>query len=120
MKRDMDLIRKMLLAIEDESSGWAPEFQFEGYTPDQVGYHGYLLVDAGLAVGVAMTHDNSEAPDWIVTHLTWAGHEFAANARKDSRWREALSLIRTKADTVSFAVLGELLAKLAEKQLGLS
>ena len=51
MKRDLELIRKMVLAIEDAPSGYAPELKFEGYTDEQVGYHAYLLLDAGLAKG---------------------------------------------------------------------
>lgn len=46
MKRDLDLIRKMLLAIEESPSGFAPELKFPGYTDAQIGYHAYLLIDA--------------------------------------------------------------------------
>ncbi len=54
MKRDFDLIRKLVFAIEECPSGQMPE-GLDGYTPDQVGYHNYLLVDAGLAKGVDTT-----------------------------------------------------------------
>jgi len=42
MKRDLDLIRKMVLAMEEAPTGYAPEPLFDGYTPAQVGYHAYL------------------------------------------------------------------------------
>ena len=48
MKRDMELIRKLVLALENEPTGYAPEnLNIEGYTSEQVGYHAYLMIDAG-------------------------------------------------------------------------
>ncbi len=39
MKRDMELIRQMVLAIEDFPSGFAPKtLNIEGYTKEQVSY----------------------------------------------------------------------------------
>ena len=50
MRRDFDLIRKMVLTIEDSSTGWAPpKMEFEGYTETEIGYHAFLMIDAGLA-----------------------------------------------------------------------
>ena len=66
-----------------------PEFSFEGYTPSQVGYHAYLLVDACLAKGVDVTTHGSQAPAALITSLTWAGYEFAEAARDDTRWKKA-------------------------------
>jgi hypothetical protein len=38
MKCDLELVRKMLLAIEDAESGFAPDdMSFDGYTTSQVG-----------------------------------------------------------------------------------
>ena len=37
MKRDMELIRKMILLIEDHPSGWAPDIEIVGYTAQQIG-----------------------------------------------------------------------------------
>lgn len=64
MKRDLNLVRKMLLAIEEAPTGWAPELSFEGYTQAQVGYHAYLLIDAGLARGSDASTMGSEAFLW--------------------------------------------------------
>ena len=47
MRRDWDLIRTMMLTIEDSASGWAPsELKVDGYTDAQVGYHAYLSLPA--------------------------------------------------------------------------
>lgn len=120
MKRDLDLIRKMVLAIEDAESGWAPELSFEGYTPSQVGYHAYLLVDAGLAKGVDSTVHGGQAPTALITSLTWAGHEFAEAARDDTRWNKALGIVMEKGGAISFEVLKQLLTFLMKGAFGLA
>jgi hypothetical protein len=52
----------MILAIEGSAPGWAPsELKFDGYTDAQVGYHAYLLIDAGLARGEDASTMGSEA-----------------------------------------------------------
>ena len=119
MKRDLDLIRKMLFAVEETPSGWAPELGFEGYTDAQVAYHAYLLVDAGLAQGLDFTSAGSDGPEWQVQYLTWAGHEFAEAARDNTRWNKALSLVKEKGGAITVALLTELLTNLMKRSLGM-
>lgn len=110
----MDLIRKMVLAVEDHPSGWAPKLEFEGYTPGQVGYHAYLLVDAGLAAGLDATDMDSDGPFYEVQNLTAAGHDFAEAARNQFVWDEVREEMRRKG--VVSATL-DVLKKLLDKQL---
>ena len=50
MKRDPDLIRKIILAVEDLPTGLVlDKIKIDGYTREQIGYHSYLIVDSGLA-----------------------------------------------------------------------
>ena len=120
MKRDWDLIRKMILAIEDHPAGWAPsDLSFDGYTQGQVGYHAYLLVDAGLAKGEDASVIGSEGPRGFITSLTWAGHEFADAARDDSRWKKALGVVTKKGGNVTVEILTQLLGSLMRGAFGL-
>jgi hypothetical protein len=97
VKRDMELIRKMLIAIEDNSAGWAPDpLKIEGYSDEAIGYHAYLLVDAGLAKGTDMTTNMSTAPEYMIQMLTWAGHEFCQAAREDTRRKKAMGVVAKK------------------------
>jgi hypothetical protein len=74
VKRDMELIRKLVLALEDALTGYAPDdLKIQGYTPEQVGYHAYLLIDAGLSTGNDVSHMGSSSPEAMLTSLTWAG-----------------------------------------------
>lgn len=120
MKRDLDLIRKMMLTIEDSASGWAPsELKFDGYTDAQLGYHAYLLIDAGLARGQDASTMGSEAPEGMITSLTWEGHEFAEAARDEGRWKEAMGTVAAKGGNVTLDVLKQLLVSYMKSTFGL-
>jgi hypothetical protein len=119
MKRDLELIRKMILAIEDAPSGWAPVLKFEGYTDAQFGYHAYLLLDAGFARGQDASTIGGEGPEGFISSLTWAGHEFAEAARDETRWRKALGIVQEKGGTVTIGVLTQLLVSLMKGALGI-
>jgi len=119
MKRNLELIRKMVLAIKDAPSGWAPDLSFEGYTSAQIGYHAYLLVDAGLSRGSDASTMDSEGPEAMITSLTWAGHEFAEAARDDTRWNKAMCTVKDKGGTITLNLLMQLLCSLMKAAFGL-
>ena len=89
MKRDMDLIRQLLLKIEalnlprgttkffDPSDS---ELQVEGYTPAQIAYHLDLLFDQGFVEGQrGMTN-------FGIAGLGWQGHELLDDIRDPDVW----------------------------------
>jgi Hypothetical protein (DUF2513) len=120
MKRDLELVRKMLLAIEDAETGFAPdELAFDGHTQAQVGYHAYLLVDGGFATGSDITDTSCTGPVWCISSLTWTGHEFAAAARDENRWKKAIGLVKEKSGTITMDALTQLLGSLMRGSLGL-
>jgi Hypothetical protein (DUF2513) len=110
----------MVLEIEASPSGWAPNsFEFEGCTEAQIGYHAYLLLDAGLAKGVEASSMGSDSPKGFISSLTWAGHEFADAARDETRWRKAMGVVQEKGGSVTIGVLTQLLVSLMKGALGL-
>lgn len=119
MQRDMELIRKILLVIEQSDSGWAPQLQIEGYSEAQIGYHAYLLIDAGLAHGQDASTLRSDAPQGLITSLTWEGHEFAEAARDSGRWSRAMGIVAEKGGDVTLDVLKQLLVSLMKASFGL-
>lgn len=112
MKRDMDLIRKLLLAIEAEPTGLAPDhFDIPDYSQEQIGYHLLLMVEAKLAVGREFRSFDDPAPTGEVERLTWAGHEFLDAARDPSRWEKAKEMAG-KVGSGSLDVFKQILAQL--------
>src|SRR5439155_7767741 len=110
MKRDMELIRKMVLLIEQQPHGWAPNnINVDGYTDEQITYHAYLLVDSGLAAGSDITTTGSSGPEYVITCLTSAGHDFAGASRNENVWKKATGIVREKVGAVTLEIMKELL-----------
>jgi hypothetical protein len=118
MKRDMELIRKLVLALE-ACDGFAPAISVEGYTPQQIGYHSHLMGEAGLAHVSDATNFESVGPMADLMYLTWEGHEFADAARDENRWNKAKDLVKDKAGAVTVGVFTQLLTWLAKSSLGI-
>jgi len=90
MKRDLDLIRQILLALERHPHGFAPdEVALENATAEQIGFHVHLLAQAGLITAVDATHLHSPSPQALARSLTWQGYEFLELARNLDRWNRA-------------------------------
>jgi hypothetical protein len=120
MKRDMNLVRSIVLALEGNAAGFAPkDLPIEGYSKEEIGYHIYIMLEAGLVRGADVTTYGSSSPEAIATSLTWAGHEFADAARDPKRWQRALEIAKEKAGSVTLDVLLKLLRELMSSGLGL-
>ncbi|MDB5971361.1 MAG: Uncharacterized protein JWQ90_3811 [Hydrocarboniphaga sp.] len=106
MKRDMDLARQILLAIEgqedaDGSSWFALEF--EGVSDKSVSHHIRLLHEAGLLDAIDLS--TMAGPEWRPKSLTWAGHEFLDAARDETLWNKAKALVISKTGSLGFEAL---------------
>lgn len=118
MKRDMNLVRKIILALEDSPTGFAPkDFEVGGHKKEEIGYHIYIMMEAGLVRAADVTTHGSKSPEAIAVGLTWAGHEFADASRDSSRWDKAMQLIKEKAGSVTLDVLINLLKSLMSSSL---
>ena len=120
MKRDMELIRKMLLELEGE----AP-VDLSQYSKEQQTYHTVLLLESGLITSIngsldRIARDGRGNPiGFPPLRLTWAGHEFLDAAKNDTIWNQTRNLIKTKAGDVSFEVLKTVLTECAKRAMGL-
>jgi hypothetical protein len=120
MQRDIDLIRQLLFRMEDHPGAFAPrDYAVEGYTADQIGYHVWLLGQAGLMKVADVTSQGSDGPQAIPLNLTWEGHEFIAAARSDTTWAHAKEKAKSVGGALSFAVFKQLLESLSKIHLGI-
>ncbi|MDO8458629.1 MAG: DUF2513 domain-containing protein [Burkholderiaceae bacterium] len=120
MKRDIDLIRKILLRIEEYEYGFIEnEIKIESFTADQIGFHVHLIGEAGLAKVIATTNIQSTSPQAMPICLTWDGYEFLEAAKDETLWSKAKSVIIKPAGGVAFTVLLEWLKTEAKTKLGL-
>ena len=121
MKRDMDLVRNILLKVEEHEHGHAPrKVEIEGYSDEQIGYHAWLMGEAGLLHVADTTCMDSPSPVAIPTSMTWEGHEFLEAARQSSTWEAAKEKISKAGAGLTFEVLKAVLVAISKGALGLS
>jgi hypothetical protein len=90
VKRDLDLIRKILLACEAELHDYAPHpLTVDGYGDDRIGFHVHLMIQAGLLDGGDVTHMGSASPMGMAQSMTWEGYEFLEAGRDEQRLNKA-------------------------------
>ena len=120
MKRDLDLVRKILLAMEQLEHGFVQgDLHVEGHTEDEIGFHVFLIGEAGLAKVVENTHIQSQSPSAFPLHLTWEGYEFLEAAKDETLWGKAKSVVIKPAGGVAFGVLLDWLKAEAKSRLGM-
>jgi hypothetical protein len=98
MKRDMDLVRDLLLRIEGDplfdGTTWVriespEELGITGHSPKEVAYHLDLLIEEKFIKG---SSDIQPMP--MINNLTWKGHEFLDNIRDNGIWSKTKERIK--------------------------
>jgi len=110
MKRDVDLIRQLLLEIERRGAECPPDElrSVDSCHEDRIHYHLRLAIDAGL---VKETNRTSGGRPCL--RLSCAGHEFLDLCRDDVRWREAKWVVQEHTGGLSLNILRAVLTKWA-------
>jgi hypothetical protein len=116
MKRDMDLIRDILMKIEDlPYDGGFHEIPIEGRSHAEISYHIMLLAEARLIEATNLTtHDGI---DWKPKRLTYAGHEFLDAARSNKVWQEAKDWLLSATGTLTLEGLKTALPEVTKRLL---
>jgi hypothetical protein len=117
MKRDMDIVREILISIEAAPFDGGPLRLTwpEDYSSEQIAYHIMLLHQAGLIY--AFDFSTEVAPDWRAGYLTWEGHEFLNAALDGGRWSRAKALVLEKGGGLVFEVLKQALVYEMKKRV---
>ena len=92
MRRDMDLIRAIVLKLESWElrpgaivicNDIENDFPISGYTADQVSYHFNLIAESGW---IETGGRNPTSRSFTFRSLTSKGHDFADSVRDDKIW----------------------------------
>lgn len=121
MRRDMDLVRRILLKAEEstEEQGRAGWLKLDGYDQMTVARHVQLLKEAGLAEAHVLTGDGVAPQAALVFRLTWEGHDFLDAVRNDTVWAKTKQLLKEKGGSGSFEIIKAIAISYAKAQLGL-
>ena len=121
MKRDWNLIREMLLAIEDQTEGGKILRRLDipsSYPPAQVVGHLRLVNDAGFLEGNVKFHRDGVI---LVLHgLSWSGHDFLDTIWDNTVWEKTQEKAAQVGGSIALDTLKALAVKAAESLLGLS
>lgn len=121
MKRNMNLVRDILLSVEEVTTPnvkWMYRYgdsvpqSLAKYSQEEVEYHVSLCEESGLICGVAIYNGGL----WIdVSDLTPAGHDFLSNIRDDAIWKKVFGSVKS----ASLGVFVDLAEKVVRSQFGL-
>lgn len=111
MRRDSDLIRVILLAVEaDDRCEVLKLTEIAGYADEAVHFHARLLVEKGFLK--TYFPDRTGRQPWICIRLTWDGYDFLDNIRDPVVWK---SVKRASAKIGSWSI--ETLAAVAKAMI---
>ena len=117
MKRDLDLVREILLVVEGAGTEGLDRdgVNLDGHDSQEIGRHIQLLHEAGYLIASYTEPDQGGIVLHNVERLTWKGHEFLDAARNDTVWHKVTASIRSKAAAVPFEVLSAMLVEATKR-----
>ncbi len=83
MRRDMDIVRSIVLAVSDASG---PVNSVVDVSDEDFASHAQLLEEAGLIEAALLPQGKRVATSAVIFRLTWNGHEFADSVRDPKVW----------------------------------
>lgn len=121
MKRDMDLIRNLLMILQESNDPYGVDGlpEVEGYSKEQLSYHICLLEEAGLIHARPIEQLSMGYDDFFGIKLTWQGQDFINAAEDETIWKKAKCNILKPGVSFTFDILKEWLKAEAKQKLGL-
>lgn len=121
MKRDLDLIRYILLTTEQSDKGVTDSVLVnQCYDIRTIAFHTELLIDRGLVSGSVEYDGFHTTPLGVeITRITWEGYDYLDSIRSDKVWRKAKEVISKSVGDTSLLVVKDtcqLVAKTLIKQ----
>lgn len=112
MKRDWDLIKKILIHIEEWPPDHMPsEVEINDIEPEIVSYHVKILHNGDLIEAFDVS---SQECAWYAIGLTWKGHEFLDAIRNESVWSKVKSKLAAAGGSLPIEVIKTLAIETAK------
>lgn len=103
MKRDLSLVRRILLRCEEAPANqWLESQHFDlGVKNFELGEHVGLMIDASLLDG-EMTGTHDDQISFFIRKVTWLGHDFLDASRDTKIWSKLLEMAKDKGISLTF------------------
>lgn len=106
MKRNLEIIRSLLLQIETfPYPNKYMTLEAEDSTASEISYHVRLLTEGGLIE--AEDNPYSCFDEWSQVRLTWQGHELLELARNQAHWEAAQKILVDRNAGLHFKLLAD-------------
>lgn len=112
----MELVFEILKKIvdSDHEDIYCRPIRLDGYQPEEIGYHLYLMDQAGLLE--ANVQETTVGPLYEATffvEMKWDGYEFLEALQNDSVFEKFKAVLKEKGGNIPFKIAEELLLKLS-------
>lgn len=119
MKRDMELVRQIMLNIEALPAGQPVQFRMAEVEDRVLLAHLEMMIAGGLVNGKITQPHGSRGAVIIISDLTWEGHEWISTVRDQDVWERTRATLQEKSGAFSFELAKAVAAHLVRLQLGL-
>ncbi|MEN0643340.1 DUF2513 domain-containing protein [Alkalicoccobacillus gibsonii] len=113
MKRELDLIRDILILLEEDESRDPKTITSEDYSEEVVHYNLRLLYKEGFIEA----HSLEGGTRFLPRSLTWDGHNLLADIKDDSVWSKVKENLKRHSGTASIEVIKAIAATVAKKAI---
>ena len=119
MKRDLDLVRQLMLQIEALPAAPPVQYRMSEIEDPVLLAHLEMLIEAELVNGRISRSQGARGDVISVSGLTWQGHEWVEMVRSQSLWNEVKSAVLDGGGVLTFELTRAMAAKLLRARLAL-
>ena len=119
MKRDLDLIRELLLKIEALPVGPPAQYRLDEVDDPVLTAHLELLLESGLVRGKISRTQGSRGDVITIAGLTWQGHEWIEAVRNADVWRETKRELLDGGGVLTYELTRAMASRIVRARLGL-
>ena len=119
MKRDLDLVRQILLQIEALPAGPPAQYRMSEIEDPVLLAHFELVLASGLVNGKISRSQSSRGDVISISGLTWQGHEWIETVRQDSVWNETTSTLLESGGALTYELTRAVAERILRTRLGL-
>ena len=120
MKRDLDLVRQLLLQIEALPAGPPAQYRTSEIEDPVLLAHFELVLASGLVNGKIARSQGARGDVISISGLTWEGHEWIEMVRSATVWNETKATLLDDAGALTYELTKVVADRILRARLGLA
>ena len=119
MKRDLDLVRQVLLQVEALPAGPPAQYRTSEIDDPVLLAHFELVIAAGLVNGKIARSQGTRGDVISISGLTWEGHEWIEMVRSQTVWNETKATLLERGGALTYELAKAVASRILRARLGL-